>query len=542
MSTSRNPDSGDYPTVTAPPPAEQRGGELVPVGSYPVAPYVGPAWQPGPPVRPELLSAAPDPMSLLRAFRRRWPLATGLGIVVAMTAMAAAWFLIPQKGEVYAYVQVVRDPETITSNNRSVDSYAFITLRNTTIELMKSKSLLTRALRDPSIAQLPLIKKQADPVEWLQDELNLKYPNDAELLQITMSGEEIDQVVSIVNAVVHAYFREVVEKGTKDRTDKERKLKAAIEEKQEQLIRAKKDVESLQKNLQIVDPAQAAQQLSMTQNQLAMLNNSIFSHTAELSNLDVKIEDLKLEISLAQDPQAKEARAEEEMHKDERLKELEKELNGVEMAIADLGKQVKGKDSPAIKRIEQHRNAVEDKISMRRDELMKKFSDSNEAIKVKEFTGKLSSVEKHRDAVKEQLDGLKKDREELTKKLDIITRDTAELDTRKQTLRMQQQFLDKLNADYAQIEIEKNAPERVKLLDDAIAPPTRRSVANWHWLPSAAWLPSCSSGWSLRSTNFWPAGSARRRSSLTVWACGCWGRCPRFHDRDARRWLPPTGT
>ena len=180
-----------------------------------MAPYAGAPWQMGPAVRPEMLSAAPDPISMLRTFKRRWPLAAGLGILIALGAMAAAWFLIPQKGEVIAYVQVLRDPETMTCQNASADAYEFLTFRNTAIEMIKSKSLLTRALRDPSIAQLPLIKKQSDAVEWLQDQLGLKYPNDAELLQVTMSGEvdEIDQVVKVVDAVIDAYFKRGRRKG-----------------------------------------------------------------------------------------------------------------------------------------------------------------------------------------------------------------------------------------------------------------------------------------------------------------------------------------
>ena len=125
------------------------------------------------------------------------------------------------------------------------------------------------------------------------------------------------------------------------------------------------------------------------------------------------------------------------------------------MAIADLGKQGNGKESPASKRIEAHRNSIEDKIAARRDELMKRFSDANEAIKIKELQGKLASAEKHRDSVNKQLDELKKQREELIKKLEIITRDTAELDTRKQSLRVEQDFVGELTSRLNRLQLEK---------------------------------------------------------------------------------------
>ena len=70
-----------------------------------------------------MLSAGPDPMSLLRAFKRRWPLATGLGILAALLAMAAAWYLIPQKGEVVAYVQVTAQSRNHDPARRAKDGF-----------------------------------------------------------------------------------------------------------------------------------------------------------------------------------------------------------------------------------------------------------------------------------------------------------------------------------------------------------------------------------------------------------------------------------
>src|SRR4051812_9834138 len=49
-------------------------------GSYPIA---------------SPLSATPDVGSLLKALRRRWVLAVGTGLMGALAAGAAAWFLLP---------------------------------------------------------------------------------------------------------------------------------------------------------------------------------------------------------------------------------------------------------------------------------------------------------------------------------------------------------------------------------------------------------------------------------------------------------------
>ena len=56
------------------------------------------------------------------------------------------------------------------------------------------------------------MQKQADPVQWLQDNLQLRYPNDAELLEIALQGGDLEQLKQVVNAIVDVYFQEVVEK------------------------------------------------------------------------------------------------------------------------------------------------------------------------------------------------------------------------------------------------------------------------------------------------------------------------------------------
>ena len=66
--------------------------------------------------------------------------------------------------------------------------------------------------------------EQPDPVLWLQQSLQLKYPNDGELLEITLKGDDAAQAVKIVTAVFDVFFKEVVEKGVADRAKKEQLL------------------------------------------------------------------------------------------------------------------------------------------------------------------------------------------------------------------------------------------------------------------------------------------------------------------------------
>ena len=375
--------------------------------------------------------------------------------------------LIPKKGEAVAYVHLARNTESMRRDAKRPDAYEFITLQKTTMEYMKSKSLLTRALRDPSISQLPLIKNQADPVEWLQNELTLKFPGEAEILMITMSGEEIDQIVKIVDAVVDAYFKEVVEKGVSDRGKKEERLKQLVREKGDQLVRELKEVQRMSEALNIVDPNADAAQNQMLQVQLTTLNNSIVGLRGQLSNLDADIERCVIDIQLAQDATAKEARAEEEIHKDEKMKKLEGKLSDLELGIEEAQNTFKGKgkENPTVQRLLKDKASLEDKIIARRDDLLKKFSDSTELVKVKEFEGKKRAFEKHRDSLKEQLTKQEEAAAETQDKLKIISRDTADLESRRQRIKTLEQVTAKLNDELQTIGLEKYAPARIERVE-----------------------------------------------------------------------------
>ncbi len=250
-----------------------------------------------------------------------------------------------------------------------------------------------------------------------------------------------------------------------DLTRREVKLRELLQQKNDELVRDMHDVENLQKNLGVVDPAAAAAQSQMLQQQMSVLNNSIFSHTSQLANQEVEIDKYKLDIELARDPATREARAEEEIRKDEKLRKLEEQVTDIEAAVANAKNQ-NGEDNPAVKRLAKTLAAAEGKVALRRDELLKRFSDANEAIKVREYEGKQRAAEKRRDSLAEQLKELKDQQQELAQRMDVIGRDTPELDVKRARVRKLQEWVDELTRDLYRLQL-----ERVDLVDP---PPPHR--------------------------------------------------------------------
>ena len=101
-------------------------------------------------------AGAIDPMSLLRALRRRSALALGMALLLAGIAGPAAWYLIPLSYKAQARLQVAAQPpkilfKTVETEDLGGDEYK--RYQSTQQTLVKSQLVLGAALRDPKVSR-----------------------------------------------------------------------------------------------------------------------------------------------------------------------------------------------------------------------------------------------------------------------------------------------------------------------------------------------------------------------------------------------------
>ena len=92
------------------------------------------------------------------------------------------------------------------SDQPGSDRSRYETLRKSDANTIRSQSVILSALRNPSIAAIPIIKQQTDPVDWLQTNLEVGFPQDLHLLTISLRGTagEQDDLMRIASAVAQA--------------------------------------------------------------------------------------------------------------------------------------------------------------------------------------------------------------------------------------------------------------------------------------------------------------------------------------------------
>jgi polysaccharide biosynthesis transport protein len=165
-------------------------------------------------------------------------LASGLLIWVLPTRSAD---LEPDKSP-RAFLQVAAHvPNVVFGNGQNPED--FNRYLQTQFALIKSRLVLTTALKQPAIAQLAAISKQADAIAWLEQYLEVSNVKNSEIVQISFSprsGASAKDQSAIINAVVSAYLEEVAGVETKRRTDRHSQLKK-IKQTYTQLLKERRE-------------------------------------------------------------------------------------------------------------------------------------------------------------------------------------------------------------------------------------------------------------------------------------------------------------
>jgi succinoglycan biosynthesis transport protein ExoP len=242
-----------------------------------------------PPAPPAALASAPNVVALLRALRRRWLLASSLGLVLGAAAAAAVWFLLPpakNTANVQLILNAEKDGFVYEHPERIGDN--FEAFQSKQVHFLHSRMVLNAAMRQPGIAQLALFHNIQEPIEWLEREIRVDFPS-REILRLTIAGEDLDELKTLANAVTKAYMAEIVEKQTKDRQTRLEELRKILARYKDKLTSSRRVKVELAKRSGGGADSRAAGMMSLfLQDQLKAARAQLVSVKDDLRHLEVK--------------------------------------------------------------------------------------------------------------------------------------------------------------------------------------------------------------------------------------------------------------
>ena len=232
-------------------------------------------------------------MPFLQALRRRWILASGLGLAFAVLTGLAVWFAQPPKFTADALVRISANQKKLVfvtaESSEGTVANAFKIYKSTQQQFVTSRFVLTAALRPSEIASLRCVKQQKDPVVWLAKELKVRFPGEAEIMQISLTGQNAKEMATLVRAVVDAYMDEVINVERNGRRIRLSELDRVCTDKETEIRARRSDLKNLAEQLGTGDTQalslkqqMALQQLSSYRRELATAQFSLMRMAGDL--------------------------------------------------------------------------------------------------------------------------------------------------------------------------------------------------------------------------------------------------------------------
>ncbi|HEX6963817.1 MAG TPA: AAA family ATPase [Lacipirellula sp.] len=166
---------------------------------------------------------------------------------------AAAWTFTQPVFHAYATLRVHSEtPHLAFKITDDQQASQFEVFKRTQRELVLGDGVLLAALGDPTIKSAAAIKSivaTEDPVIWLRNLLQVDFPGNAEIMTISMKGEDAALVADLVNAVLDAYVKNVIDVGKQQRTRRLAELHAAMSTQEEKSRRLRSKLQNLTDSL-----------------------------------------------------------------------------------------------------------------------------------------------------------------------------------------------------------------------------------------------------------------------------------------------------
>jgi succinoglycan biosynthesis transport protein ExoP len=163
-----------------------------------------------------------------------------LVIFVLALIAAGAGFLVPVPYKAQSRLHVAAVPPKVLFQTGDNGGGDYLQYQNTQKSLVKSRLVLSAALRDPKVGRYQMVREQIDPIAWLQEKLKVEFIGGSEVMEISLAGGKPEEVAGLVNAVVRAYIDEVVNWDLKRRTERFDRLRK-IKDQYADLLKKKRD-------------------------------------------------------------------------------------------------------------------------------------------------------------------------------------------------------------------------------------------------------------------------------------------------------------
>ncbi len=418
----------------------------------------------------DVLRGGMDANSFFHAVRRRWILALCMGLVVAGAAAGALWLVFPESSSATALFQVSSQQQSIVFDVNRNTPQSFETLKKTQLAYLKSYYVLEAAIRKPGIASLSALAGEGEPVVWLQENLGVDFPQQGEILSISLAGNAPpEDLILLVDAVAKAYQDEVIY------AEKQRKLATrdllarSLENLNKEITRKWEDY------LDIAREAGRPQQDGARDAETDLLVRSIAGMQSKKSELESQALAYQTNYVVIKgrldDPNMIEMQVEELLAQDPQMAMMQQQLTYYQMKHMESGAVARGGRGRAAAGTERQVQQLAQQIAQYREQRKQQILNDQKNspnLALQQYTKEFQT---QFNALRSQLGALNNAIEEGMKKLSSRIEVSVELETRKVELDQLQGIANDMSVKLESLDIEAQAPAQIEQRQRAIASP-----------------------------------------------------------------------
>ncbi len=418
---------------------------------------------------PPALASGPDTLALLHALRRRWLLALSLGLILAGAAAGAAWYLFATKYTAFAQIQIAATQDQLMAGNGNAGGgqREFLTYQRTQAQQIKSRFVLNKALTRDDVKKLRVVNKQPDPLVWLEEELKVDFQEGSELITVTMSGPEADEVIALVDAVTKAYVKEVVEAERERRRNRVDQLDKIYIEASAKLGKKKEALRQMADYLGTSDSGALTQKQLNLLTYLGDLKRQHGQARAELMKAQARLETHKTLEKAAKDPPLQETALSQALEADPVAKRQLTLIARHQEIIADYQQNAVRSNEGTRVHSEQKVKELQKKLAARKEELRKELTEALRQRARSEFDTTLVQLQKEVELWVQPEKGLRAEVDSLTAKAEQIGRSTIAFEQLRSEINREEGITDKVGRDAGLLRVELGSEPRVRLYQEA---------------------------------------------------------------------------
>lgn len=208
-------------------------------------------------------------LGMLDAFRRRWIPALAVAVPAALVVAGLLWQAVPAEYESSALLKVHQFDRSLVFDKQ--DATELINYQKSQINFIRSRPVLTSAVKVSGVRECRLLADMKHPVEWLEEELVVEGDFSDEFIRITLAGEIPEDLALIVNAVKDVYLDEAVFNARKEQIDKLKVLKNTFKQRDDTVRRNQERIAKLAEQLGTGDPKIAVVSMGLLQEKMQLL-------------------------------------------------------------------------------------------------------------------------------------------------------------------------------------------------------------------------------------------------------------------------------